>query len=214
MTLRTSGTLTILVVVGCAAPGARIDRRVPSPGYRCTIEESGEFGGISADIEIEDSNPRPHGLITWNARPDFPQSRITGAWLTRGNKFTIDNGYLSLQMLNGAIASKISVELRAASEPSTIGGSRLASGPSGSSDTVNADWNDVAAMARGTTQLYLLARDKKGRIFNRVAIESRLFVRAERPIAIAIEKANQMIADPARLCTRVEDLRDDEIIIT
>ena len=69
-------------------------------------------------------------------------------------------------------------------------------------------------MARGASSLYLVGRNSRRDIVDQVAINAEAFARAEPQITASFETVNRMIADPAGQCTKVDNLRDNDIIVT
>jgi hypothetical protein len=69
-------------------------------------------------------------------------------------------------------------------------------------------------MARGSSSLYLIARNPRFEVVDQVEVDRTLFERAEPHIKSAFEIVQRIIANPVDHCMQVDDLRDDDIIVT
>lgn len=212
-----------LLLSGCAtvdaAPG-----NAPQPGYRCHFEQRGSFGVISSDFDVRSTGERDGAYIRWDAgNGDFANPWVTGAWFRQPDgHFSLDYGYISImrhiwerRLGKPPRPMTLSLELSPTIAP-IMKTSRLASDlqRSGGPFHLQLNWSDVAAMARGSSNLYLIARNSRLEVVDQVGLDRTTFARAEPHITSAFETVNRMLADPSGHCSKVEDLRDDDIIVT
>lgn len=77
---------------------------------------------------------------------------------------------------------------------------------------IQRSWTDMAALARGTSTLVALVRDRSGNIVERADIEQAVFTRGEARIAALLEQLRAKAADFRGQCLHVADLYPDIIV--
>jgi hypothetical protein len=81
----------------------------------------------------------------------------------------------------------------------------------------NVGWRDLIDFGKRYPQFYLFGvRDmalNRPVILARFAVDPAPLFRAERPVELALDKVERMIADPARFCPAVDDLPPPPIVI-
>ena len=80
--------------------------------------------------------------------------------------------------------------------------------------TITTHWPDLVAFARGVETLWLLVRDERRQIVDRVALDRQLILDGERQIATTLEELRGMTAVFRTRCERREDDGTDEILVT
>ena len=208
---------------GCASvQSSRTD--MPQPGYQCAYDARGAFGVVSSDFKVRSSGRIDGAYVRWDAGDgNFANPWITGAWFWRpDDRFSLDYGYVSImrhiwenQPGKQPRPLKLTLELSATNAPA-MRASRLSGDleSSGGPFHLQLNWSDAAAMGRGSAHLYLIARNSSLEIVDQVEIDRAMFERAEPHIRTAFEAVERMLADPAKTCSYVEDLREDDIIVT
>lgn len=109
----------------------------------------------------------------------------------------------------------LSLELTTTTAP-TMKSSRMASEleRSGGPFYLSVPWGDAYAMARGTENLFVVARDAKFNIIRHSEIDRRIFEQVEPHLKAAFNSVRSMIADPAKHCTSTNDIHDHDIVVT
>lgn len=205
-----------------AAPAKK--QRAPQPGYQCDMERRGDFGLVKSHVEIFDTGKVEPGHIGWDAGDGTYRDQ----WFTAAFFRQPDGGY-SLGSGYGAVMWHIwnerpgkrvsplalSLELTANPNPMPVA-SRIAGKieRSGGPFHLQFDWLDDAALGRGSSKLYLIARNKRREAVRQVAVDGAMFARAEPVLLAVFAEVQHMIADPGRWCTHVDDLGADDIVVT
>lgn len=73
---------------------------------------------------------------------------------------------------------------------------------------VTLDWEDVAAMARGGEHLFIVARDKNGKLLRSVELDRSIFAKAVADVADLADQVRRDAADPAKNCRRETETND------
>lgn len=195
----------------------------PKTGYICKINEARPFGIVWVSIRIRDGE-RPNGFVNWHAKDDkYQNPRITGTWfMTEDQNFHIDNGYvdviwriLNIEGKRRDSDDKLKLEFRVDDNERPYGNAQLSS-PYQRSDGpfhIRVDWALLAALARGTDQLFLIARDKKNLEKLRIPIDSRIFDRAKPKVVEVMRRIETMIADPQANCDRHDFSEEDNVML-
>ncbi len=212
-----------ILLSGCATT-SRSPRSSPQPGYRCNFELRGSFGVISSDFEIPVTGEGYGAYIRWDAGDgSFANPWITGAWFKQSSgHFSLDYGYVSImrhiwEQRPGRRPRPLTLSLELSPTIAPImRASRLSSDfqQSGGPFHIQLNWSVVAALARGSPNLYLIARNRRFEMIDQVEVNRDVFVRAEPHLIAAFDSVERMITNPADHCLRVEDLRDDDIVVT
>lgn len=221
-----AGAAAGLLVGAAPAPyhDALIERsRQLQPGYQCKIERRGTFGLVQSHFEIADTGKVDAGYVSWDAgNGEYQNPWFTAAFYRqRGGGYSLSNGYVSVMWhIWDEHAGKrpkpldLSLELTANLNPivSTrlIGKIERSGGPF----HLQLDWLDAAAIGRGSTKLFLIARNKHRAPVRQVEIDRAMFARAEPVLLAVFVDVERMIADPRRMCTHTDDLSADDIVVT
>ena len=218
-------TALSLTLAGCAVtPHPAI--QPPMPGYRCAINDRGDFGVIKADIEVDITGKFRSGYIGWDAgNGEFANPWITAAFFRGADgHFRLDRGSIDIMRhiwrnRPGKPPSvlELSLELSTAPDAAEMYSTAHLASPyerSGGPFHITARWNDIAALASGGQHLYLIARDRKRKAVDQIELDRTSFGRATPHLEAAFIRAETMMADPATHCTHVDDLIERDIIVT
>jgi hypothetical protein len=207
-------------VLVAAAPS----KRKPEPGFACKIEHRGDFGVITTDFQIFDSGVASASYIKWDAgRGTFANPWITAAFFHRKDgSYALGYGYVSImrhiwEHRPGRQPRPLKLSLELTTHPILAFGAVRMAGPlerSGGPFHLELDWGDAAALAKGSTHLYLVARNARRDVMDQVEIDRTIFARAEPHIVAAFAEAEAMARRPAEFCTHSDDLGTDDIVIT
>lgn len=213
-----------LAIATFALTAAVPPKHEPQPDFACKIEHRGDFGLIQADFQIMDSGESIAPYLKWEA--DDGQAKnlwISAAFYRRPDgSYSLDHGYISIMRhirdrRPGKRPKPLTLSLELTTNPAFVFGSvRMASKPerSGGPFHLALDWLDAAALARGSTGLYLVARNSRREAVDKVTIDRTVFDRAEPHIVTAFTELGRMTARPAASCTHADDLGTDDIVIT
>ncbi|MBS0478509.1 MAG: hypothetical protein JSR79_04335 [Proteobacteria bacterium] len=219
---------SILCLAGVAAASILIAaapaKRKPQPGYACTIEHRGDFGVIKADFQIMDSGEPPSAYLQWDAGDGtFKNPWITGAFFRKADgRYALDYGYVSImwhiwERRPGKRPRPLKLSLELTTDPTygfasshMVGAVERSGGPF----HIQLGWLDTAALAKGSTKLYLVARNAKHNLVDKVDVDRTIFARAEPHIVDALVEIERMTRRPAEFCAHADDLGTDDIVVT
>ncbi len=193
-------------------------------GYTCISQQSGSFGTVEATMRIRDGEG-PEGYVKWYVvTGSITNPSISAAWfLNSERRFEIDNGYASvvwhIWQINGRrrdTDDKLSLEFRVDDGEHRFGSARLSSPyeRSGGPFYITVDWSLLYAVAAGTEDLYLIAKDEEHAERLRVPIDPQIFVRAQPAVIEVMRDIETKIANPASGCNRYDFSADDDIVVT
>jgi hypothetical protein len=214
-----------LAVASCAhgpRHAASVERS--TLGYMCVSQQSGPFGIVEASIRIRDGEG-PAGYVKWHVvTGSITDPSISAAWfLNSERRFEIDNGYASvvwhIWQIDGRRRDpddKLSLEFRVDDSEHRFGSARLSSPyeRSGGPFYITVDWSLLYALAAGTDDLYLIAKDEENAERLRVPIDPQIFVRAQPAAIVVMRDIETKIANPASRCDRYDFGADDDIVVT
>lgn len=214
----------LVLVVALALTAAAPTKRKPEPGYSCKVEHRGDFGIIRADFVIKDSGEGPPAYLQWDAGDGtFRNPWITAAFFRQADgRYSLSHGYISImrhiwEQRPGKRRRPMKLRLELTTDPAyTFASSRMASEVqlSGGPFHLQLSWLDAAALAEGSTVLYLVARNARHDVVDKSEIDRTIFARAEPHIRSAFAEIERMTARPAEFCTHADDLGTDDIVVT
>lgn len=221
MSLRRFGLVVCLGLLVPACTTNPVAHRAPDPGYSCSLEKRGDFGLITASFELSLRAGWRSDFLTWDAGDgEFANPWITAAWYrTAERRFEMENGYVSITR-HISLAKRQTLDLklylRTIAGAPRYPGSIMASEyeRSGGPYHFRAEWSEVAALARGSPRLHLVAVDRKHKVVDDTVIDGAIFARATPHVEAAMRDLEAMIDNPSRACTFVEDLGTDDIVVT
>ena len=221
---RRSTFLLCVATIGFVTVAAAPAKRTPEPGFACKIEHRGDFGLITADFQIMDSGETRPGYVKWDAGDgNFRNPWITAAFFRqKDGGYSLGYGYVSImrhirEQRPGKPPRPLKLALELTTNPVVaFGGSRMAGKleRSGGPFHLELDWTDAAALAKGSARLYLVARNARHEVVDRIDIDRTIFGRAEPHIVAAFAEIDRMTRRPSEFCTHADDLGTDDIVIT
>ena len=221
MWLRRFRLVAFFCLLAPACTTTIVEKRKAEPGYSCSLEKRGDFGLISANFELSLSAGWRNHFLNWDAGDgEFANPWITAAWFrTADGRFEMDNGYVSIMRhitVPKARALDLKLHLRTIAGAPRFKGSVISSDYQRSAGPyhLNADWSEVAALARGAPRLHLVAMDRKHKVVDDTVIDSAIFAKATPSIQAAMRDLEAMMNNPSGTCTFVDDLGTDDIVLT
>jgi hypothetical protein len=76
------------------------------------------------------------------------------------------------------------------------------------------DWSDIAAFARGTRELHLVAVDRRRKLVATAPIDPTIFARVEPHIIDGFRELEMILTNPAPTCDFLDDLKSNDVVIT
>ncbi len=191
--------------------------RSPRPGYHCEINDDGAFGSILSQFDIPDSGGLRGGIgLLWFAARDSIHwnTNISANWFKpTKEQFSIDHGYVAIERYPEqqekqtlALTTYLHPER---SWPLFEGNFPNYSGP----PLFEGSWGDVSAFARGAPHLYAVTLNAEHEIVDQIEIDRTIFDRAAPRIVAAFDKAEKLLADPARGCKHMDDHNALSIVV-
>jgi len=209
----------LLALSACTSLARLTSGHVAQPGFECAVGTSSE-DDVRIFWSLDESGRQVLASMDWREpHPDYSRPNLSIHWSVRGGApLRAENGHAFIhwqQLPQRGLRPRL-LRLEPTTDP---GGAVWHEAPfaapyeSTGVRAIQANWPDLAAFARGASQLQVVLRDWARRIVDRATLDPALFTRAADEIAAALERMRAVNADFRNHCRHVDDI-DPEIIVT
>jgi hypothetical protein len=212
---------TLAVTTGVAT--AKQKPYVPTPGYLCTVGKA--FNDeVWLTRRIDERGVQHDAHMDWKPRlGDIWQPRVIGLWGSINDRpLDIDSGSLFIEWgIKEDIFPRRSSPLKLSIELATRVRSQLwprtpfhQPWRRNGSRTIETNWTDLRAYSKGADQLFVVLRDRRGKVFRQAELSPSVFAAGEKAIIEAMARMAAMSADYQKQCEHVTDISDGDIVLT
>jgi len=219
---RTPATLlpALLALSGCVNfEHPERTRDVARRGYECSVGRAFQ-DSVWFNRTLDEAGQQVAANMEWRGPVgDYSRPRVGVIWTVHGaNPIRVQDGvaFISWARTAPGPGRPRLVRLELSTNPDGQGwpGAAFAGSYQRFGEySLDANWSDLAAFARGAPQLIAVLRDREGVIVDQAAIDPALFTRAAGEVAATLERMRVASADFRNQCRRVEDV-EPHIIVT
>lgn len=209
------------IMPGMTDAAGRQNRYVPVPGYVCSVGQAFQ-DKVWITRRLDEQGVQHDLHMDWDPKADFLQPHVRALWsIPDARVLDIDDGevFLDWTIKEDITARggrpKLSIELATRVRPQPWSTAPFyTKWARGGSRTIESNWSDMRAYARGTDQLYIVLRDRRGAIVHQSPFSPAIFVEGEKAIRAAMARMDMMSAAYRTQCEHVRDISDGDIVVT